>query len=348
MVLAATNVTSSPAPPPQFQPPPPSPPSPDNATSPATIAYESVISLRQLNIAVVAVLILLVILVLVLSFVKARATWQHQRAATQDPDPQALQPVGNRGLLMDGRNMRSGVPDHIIKTLGKSFTYVEPGDDLEAGGTSALGGDGGGGAEERGVGGGGVGEGGALGASGRSSSRRSAAAEATGGESEGNGAGGRAGREEGDDEKECIVCLGEYKTGDVIRQLHACNHQFHQDCIDAWLKTNSSCPLCRTSLIPSRLLGNNQSNLSDIPEQQGMHGSVVRNGQGGVLSEPVGMTPFGSAMPLLPREGPSRLAYITIPSPPSAAVQLTQVGEAAPVAPASYQVRVAGSMLPTS
>ncbi|CAI7906651.1 unnamed protein product [Closterium sp. NIES-53] len=272
-VTSVSNITSSPAPPPQSPPLPPPPPSPDNATSPATIAYESVISLRQLNIAVVAVLILLVILVLILSFVKARATWQHQRAATQDPDPQALQPVGNRGLLMDGRNMRSGVPDHIIKTLGKSFTYVEPGDDLEAGGTSALDGDGGGGAGERG--GGGVGEGGALGASGRSSSRRSAAAEATGGESEGNGAGGRAGREEGDDEKECIVCLGEYKTGDVIRQLHACNHQFHQDCIDAWLKTNSSCPLCRTSLIPSRLLGNNQGNLSDIPEQQGLHGSVL-------------------------------------------------------------------------
>ncbi|CAI5478448.1 unnamed protein product [Closterium sp. Yama58-4] len=198
---------------------------------------------------------------------------------------------------MDGRNLRSGVPDHIIKTLGKSFTYVEPGDDLEAGGTSALGGDGGGGAAEHGVGGGGVAEGGALGASGRSSSRRSATAEAAGGESDGNGAGGRAGREEGDDERECIVCLGEYKTGDVIRQLHACNHQFHQDCIDAWLKTNSSCPLCRTSLIPSRLLGNNQGNLSDIPEQQGLHGSM-----------------------------------------------LTQVGDAAPGASASHQVRVAGPM----
>ncbi|GJP54925.1 hypothetical protein CLOM_g13937 [Closterium sp. NIES-68] len=124
------NITSSPALPPQS---PPLPPSPDTVAPPANIAYESVISLRQLNIAVVAVLILLVILVLILSFIKARATWQHQRAATHDPDPQSLQPVGTRGLLMDGRNLRSGVPDHIIKTLGKSFNYVEPGDDPEAG-----------------------------------------------------------------------------------------------------------------------------------------------------------------------------------------------------------------------
>ncbi|GJP76814.1 hypothetical protein CLOP_g7272 [Closterium sp. NIES-67] len=335
------NITSSPALPPQS---PPLPPSPDTVAPPANIAYESVISLRQLNIAVVAVLILLVILVLILSFIKARATWQHQRAATHDPDPQSLQPVGTRGLLMDGRNLRSGVPDHIIKTLGKSFNYVEPGDDPEAGnGPSAAGGNGGSGEGEGGTGGDGVGEGGALGASGRSSSRRSTGAEGASGGSEGAGAGGRAGREEGDDERECIVCLGEYKTGDVIRQLHACNHQFHQDCIDAWLKTNSSCPLCRTSLIPNRLLAS-----GDIPEQQGVHGGTAASGQDGNLSAPVIATASGSAMPLLPPEAPSRLAYITIPPPPPAAVQLSQMGEVVPSTSASYQVRVAGSMLPTS
>ncbi|GJP40451.1 hypothetical protein CLOM_g133 [Closterium sp. NIES-68] len=213
------NITSSPALPPQS---PPLPPSPDTVAPPANIAYESVISLRQLNIAVVAVLILLVILVLILSFIKARATWQHQRAATHDPDPQSLQPVGTRGLLMDGRNLRSGVPDHIIKTLGKSFNYVEPGDDPEAGnGPSAAGGNGGSGEGEGGTGGDGVGEGGALGASGRSSSRRSTGAEGASGGSEGAGAGGERGGRRGTTSGSALCVWGNTR---LVTSSDSCTH----------------------------------------------------------------------------------------------------------------------------
>ncbi|CAI5458168.1 unnamed protein product [Closterium sp. Yama58-4] len=53
-------------------------------------------------------------------------------------------------------------------------------------------------------------------------------------------------------ERECIVCLGEYNEGDMVRVLDACHHMFHQDCIDAWLKAHNSCPICRTVLLPAR------------------------------------------------------------------------------------------------
>lgn len=33
-----------------------------------------------------------------------------------------------------------------------------------------------------------------------------------------------------------------------MRKIPHCSHFFHIDCIDAWLKTHDSCPLCRLSL----------------------------------------------------------------------------------------------------
>ncbi|XP_024315500.1 E3 ubiquitin-protein ligase ATL41 [Brachypodium distachyon] len=44
---------------------------------------------------------------------------------------------------------------------------------------------------------------------------------------------------------ECVVCLQELADGDVVRVLPACKHFFHGGCIDVWLRTRSSCPVCR-------------------------------------------------------------------------------------------------------
>jgi hypothetical protein len=48
---------------------------------------------------------------------------------------------------------------------------------------------------------------------------------------------------ETDDEEACSVCLAQYEEGDQLRQL-GCNHHFHVECIDEWLKRNAKCPLC--------------------------------------------------------------------------------------------------------
>jgi hypothetical protein len=45
---------------------------------------------------------------------------------------------------------------------------------------------------------------------------------------------------------ECAVCLAEFAPGERLKQLPSCAHAFHVDCIDAWLRHNVSCPLCRT------------------------------------------------------------------------------------------------------
>lgn len=45
----------------------------------------------------------------------------------------------------------------------------------------------------------------------------------------------------------CPICLSEYQPKEELRTIPECNHYFHADCIDEWLKLNGTCPLCRNS-----------------------------------------------------------------------------------------------------
>ncbi|KAL4566211.1 hypothetical protein LXL04_030323 [Taraxacum kok-saghyz] len=49
----------------------------------------------------------------------------------------------------------------------------------------------------------------------------------------------------------CSVCLGDYEADDRLQQIPACKHAFHVECIDHWLSTHTTCPLCRLSLLSS-------------------------------------------------------------------------------------------------
>ncbi|GAV65770.1 zf-RING_2 domain-containing protein [Cephalotus follicularis] len=45
----------------------------------------------------------------------------------------------------------------------------------------------------------------------------------------------------------CPICLSEYRSKETLRTIPECNHYFHANCIDEWLKINATCPLCRNS-----------------------------------------------------------------------------------------------------
>lgn len=45
----------------------------------------------------------------------------------------------------------------------------------------------------------------------------------------------------------CPICLSEYEPNETLRSIPECNHYFHADCIDEWLRMNATCPLCRNS-----------------------------------------------------------------------------------------------------
>ena len=51
----------------------------------------------------------------------------------------------------------------------------------------------------------------------------------------------------------CAVCLENVRAGEIVRQLPACRHLFHADCVDAWLRAHRTCPLCRCDLSPRSL-----------------------------------------------------------------------------------------------
>ena len=48
------------------------------------------------------------------------------------------------------------------------------------------------------------------------------------------------------EQSECTICLLDYN--EETKTETKCNHIFHQECLDKWLQTNYTCPLCRTEL----------------------------------------------------------------------------------------------------
>ncbi|XP_022717712.1 RING-H2 finger protein ATL29-like [Durio zibethinus] len=47
---------------------------------------------------------------------------------------------------------------------------------------------------------------------------------------------------------ECAICLGEFSDEDMLRLLTICCHVFHKECVDLWLESHKTCPVCRGEL----------------------------------------------------------------------------------------------------
>ncbi|XP_075473475.1 RING-H2 finger protein ATL66-like [Primulina tabacum] len=48
--------------------------------------------------------------------------------------------------------------------------------------------------------------------------------------------------------RECSVCLENFKNGETCKKLPKCSHSFHSECIDSWLLKTAACPICRASV----------------------------------------------------------------------------------------------------
>ncbi|CAN6243792.1 unnamed protein product [Urochloa humidicola] len=52
----------------------------------------------------------------------------------------------------------------------------------------------------------------------------------------------------------CSVCLEDVRGGEMVRQVPACRHIFHVECIDMWLRSHRTCPMCRcVVLLPEKV-----------------------------------------------------------------------------------------------
>ncbi|KAM7256891.1 hypothetical protein ACFE04_012632 [Oxalis oulophora] len=62
----------------------------------------------------------------------------------------------------------------------------------------------------------------------------------------------------GQDSLECAICLNEFQDDETLRLIPNCNHVFHPDCIDSWLASHVTCPVCRANLAlqPSEVFPN--------------------------------------------------------------------------------------------
>jgi hypothetical protein len=69
---------------------------------------------------------------------------------------------------------------------------------------------------------------------------------------------------------DCAVCLCEFSEKDQLRLLPMCSHAFHINCIDTWLLSNSTCPLCRGTLFtPGMAIENPMYDYDDLREEDG-------------------------------------------------------------------------------
>ncbi|KAK1610413.1 hypothetical protein QYE76_034086 [Lolium multiflorum] len=54
----------------------------------------------------------------------------------------------------------------------------------------------------------------------------------------------------GGDGAQCSVCLGTVQAGEIVRMMPLCKHLYHIECIDMWLASHDTCPLCRSEVEP--------------------------------------------------------------------------------------------------
>ena len=53
--------------------------------------------------------------------------------------------------------------------------------------------------------------------------------------------------EEGNNVDECSICLQNNNKNESIT-TYECNHNFHLNCLNEWVKNNPNCPNCRKQL----------------------------------------------------------------------------------------------------
>ncbi|KAI7983800.1 RING-H2 finger protein ATL57 [Camellia lanceoleosa] len=46
---------------------------------------------------------------------------------------------------------------------------------------------------------------------------------------------------------DCAICLSEFEEREGVKLIPHCRHVFHAECLDTWLCSHVSCPLCRST-----------------------------------------------------------------------------------------------------
>ncbi|PUZ77596.1 hypothetical protein GQ55_1G385300 [Panicum hallii var. hallii] len=68
---------------------------------------------------------------------------------------------------------------------------------------------------------------------------------------------------EGPGAGECAVCLEAFRAGDRRRVLPGCEHGFHAECVDSWLRKSRRCPICRGEVVVVAAHGKNAGEVAE-------------------------------------------------------------------------------------
>ncbi|CAI0448003.1 unnamed protein product [Linum tenue] len=82
---------------------------------------------------------------------------------------------------------------------------------------------------------------------------------------------------EGGIEGECVICLEEWKVGEVVKEM-PCKHRFHGGCVEKWLGIHGSCPVCRHQM-PAEEKDSLKKMESDRQQQEGQEGEEGAGGE---------------------------------------------------------------------
>ncbi|KQK20665.1 RING-H2 finger protein ATL39 [Brachypodium distachyon] len=53
---------------------------------------------------------------------------------------------------------------------------------------------------------------------------------------------------------DCVVCIEKLAKGTTARLMPRCGHMFHMECVDTWLRSQATCPLCRRPVVDDRVV----------------------------------------------------------------------------------------------
>ncbi|RWW41671.1 hypothetical protein BHE74_00052831 [Ensete ventricosum] len=98
---------------------------------------------------------------------------------------------------------------------------------------------------------------------------------------------------------ECAVCLSMVGEGETVRLLSACEHLFHAECIDVWLLSNSTCPVCRADARPEKMAEKANSEEKREATTLEVHGSAASSGKATAETSGAKEETLGSSSSLL-------------------------------------------------
>ncbi|KAB2630135.1 E3 ubiquitin-protein ligase ATL6-like [Pyrus ussuriensis x Pyrus communis] len=93
---------------------------------------------------------------------------------------------------------------------------------------------------------------------------------------------------------ECAVCLNEFEDDETLRLIPKCDHVFHPECIDEWLASHTTCPVCRANLVPQpgdsapqfTELGSDQQQADDVEAQHAAVDTAAERDDQVMLEQP--------------------------------------------------------------